>query len=302
MLGRALPPPNAAFLESAWSAVADAAHRAQVMVVLGTERLVAGNLVASAIVINSDGTIAGFQDKVQIDPSEERTYTPGTERRVFGTDAITFGVVICHEGWRYPETVRWAARRGAQVVFPSAVPRGGRRFLSTEGLRRPGEHVPRKGPAVSCGREHLLLRDRELCQRGFPHDFSDRQSRRDPACLPALRERGSPGRRHRPQQGDRSACQAVQAHILMRSMVNTIGVLGIIFLNLIFLSIRLFARNQGLKVRWWSRSYASERETPSYAGGVRRCHSGAARATLLATRDSRLDPVCPVVGMFLWGL
>ena len=26
-------------------------------------------------------------------------------------------MVICHEGWRYPETVRWAARRGAQVVF-----------------------------------------------------------------------------------------------------------------------------------------------------------------------------------------
>jgi predicted amidohydrolase len=26
-------------------------------------------------------------------------------------------VVICHEGWRYPETVRWAVRRGAQVVF-----------------------------------------------------------------------------------------------------------------------------------------------------------------------------------------
>jgi predicted amidohydrolase len=32
-------------------------------------------------------------------------------------DALTFGVVICHEGWRYPETVRWSARRGAQVVF-----------------------------------------------------------------------------------------------------------------------------------------------------------------------------------------
>ncbi len=25
--------------------------------------------------------------------------------------------MICHEGWRYPETVRWAARRGAQLVF-----------------------------------------------------------------------------------------------------------------------------------------------------------------------------------------
>jgi predicted amidohydrolase len=23
----------------------------------------------------------------------------------------------CHEGWRYPETVRWAASRGARVVF-----------------------------------------------------------------------------------------------------------------------------------------------------------------------------------------
>jgi predicted amidohydrolase len=30
---------------------------------------------------------------------------------------LTSGVVICHEGWRYPETVRWAARRGAHIVF-----------------------------------------------------------------------------------------------------------------------------------------------------------------------------------------
>ena len=30
---------------------------------------------------------------------------------------MKFGVVICHEGWRYPETVRWAAARGARIVF-----------------------------------------------------------------------------------------------------------------------------------------------------------------------------------------
>ncbi len=30
---------------------------------------------------------------------------------------MKFGVAICHEGWRYPETVRWAAVRGAKVVF-----------------------------------------------------------------------------------------------------------------------------------------------------------------------------------------
>ena len=26
-------------------------------------------------------------------------------------------MAICHEGWRYPETVRWAAVRGAKIVF-----------------------------------------------------------------------------------------------------------------------------------------------------------------------------------------
>jgi hypothetical protein len=34
-------------------------------------------------VIDGDGKRLGFQDKVQIDPSEEGTYTPGTGRRVF---------------------------------------------------------------------------------------------------------------------------------------------------------------------------------------------------------------------------
>ncbi len=79
--------------------------------------LVDGALVATALVINADGSIAGFQDKVQIDPSEEGTYTPGSGRRIFQAGPLTFGIAICHEGWRYPETVRWAARRGAQVVF-----------------------------------------------------------------------------------------------------------------------------------------------------------------------------------------
>ena len=36
---------------------------------------------------------------------------------MFTVGPLTFGVVICHEGWRYPETVRWAVRHGAQVVF-----------------------------------------------------------------------------------------------------------------------------------------------------------------------------------------
>ena len=85
--------------------------------VLGTDRVVDGALLISALVIDRDGTIAGFQDKVQLDPSEEGTYVARLGRRVFRMGPLTFGVAICHEGWRYPETVRWAARQGAQVVF-----------------------------------------------------------------------------------------------------------------------------------------------------------------------------------------
>ena len=116
-LGKAVPPPDAAFLDHAWSVIAAAAARAKITVVLGTERIAGDDLFATALVINADGTVAGFQDKVQIDPSEEGTYSFGSGRRVFQAGPLTFGVAICHEGWRYPETVRWAARHGAQVVF-----------------------------------------------------------------------------------------------------------------------------------------------------------------------------------------
>jgi predicted amidohydrolase len=115
--GKQIPPPDPKFLEYAWSAVAAAAAKGGVVVVLGTERIQDGRLLATALVVNRDGTIAGFQDKVQIDPSEEATYSHGSGRRIFQVDSVKFGVVICHEGWRYPETVRWAARRGAQIIF-----------------------------------------------------------------------------------------------------------------------------------------------------------------------------------------
>lgn len=116
-IGKPLPPADAEFLERAWSAIAKAAAKGRIAVVLGTERLVDGALLASALVINQDGSRAGFQDKVQIDPSEEATYSPGSGRRLFRAGALTFGIAICHEGWRYPETVRWAAQRGAHAVF-----------------------------------------------------------------------------------------------------------------------------------------------------------------------------------------
>ncbi len=115
--GKRIPPPDHKFLEWAWSRVAEAAAMAKVAVILGTERVADRGLLVSALVINPDGSVAGFQDKVQLDPSEEATYSAASERRIFQTGGLRFGIVICHEGWRYPETARWAARRGAQIIF-----------------------------------------------------------------------------------------------------------------------------------------------------------------------------------------
>ena len=117
LLGPEVAPPDAGFLASAWTRVAAAAAKASVAVVLGTEKIEHGRLLITALVINADGTRAGVQDKVQLDPSEDNLYSPGEGRRVFQAGALTFGIAICHEGWRYPETVRFAARNGAHVVF-----------------------------------------------------------------------------------------------------------------------------------------------------------------------------------------
>jgi predicted amidohydrolase len=115
--GRRVPPFDPRFLKEAWITISRAADKADVAVILGTERMTEGGLVATTLVISRLGNIEGSQDKVQIDPSEEGTYTNGCGRRVFSTEALRFGIAICHEGWRYPETVRFAAQRGAHVVF-----------------------------------------------------------------------------------------------------------------------------------------------------------------------------------------
>ena len=115
--GKRMPPPDPDFLERAWADVAATAAASNVAVVLGTERVVDGAARITALVIDRDGTTLGFQDKVQLDPSEESIFSPGDERRCFGVGPLTFGIAVCHEGWRYPETVRWAARRGAHLVF-----------------------------------------------------------------------------------------------------------------------------------------------------------------------------------------
>ncbi len=70
-----------------------------------------------AFVIFNTGEVAGYQTKNQLDPSEDERWAPGTKREIFEVNGVKLGIVICHEGFRYPETTRWAARQGAQIVF-----------------------------------------------------------------------------------------------------------------------------------------------------------------------------------------
>src|SRR5712692_5304174 len=51
-MGKTVPPPDPAFLERAWSAIAASASKAGVAVILGTERVVNDALFATALVIN----------------------------------------------------------------------------------------------------------------------------------------------------------------------------------------------------------------------------------------------------------
>ena len=66
-----LTPADSGFLDRAWAEIARAALAGDITVILGTERVVDDRLLLSALVINRDGSLEGFQDKVQIDPSEE---------------------------------------------------------------------------------------------------------------------------------------------------------------------------------------------------------------------------------------
>lgn len=70
-----------------------------------------------AFVVSAEGALLGYQSKNQLDPSEDTIWQPGTERHIFEINGLKFGITICHEGFRYPESVRWAARRDAQLVF-----------------------------------------------------------------------------------------------------------------------------------------------------------------------------------------
>jgi predicted amidohydrolase len=112
-----VPAPDQCRQQEALEAIRAAAQEHRVAAVVGMEWESPAGLHNVAFVISRAGEIVDYQDKNQIPPEEEAFYVPDGRRRMFEVDGVPFGITICHEGWRYPESVRWSATRGAQLVF-----------------------------------------------------------------------------------------------------------------------------------------------------------------------------------------
>jgi predicted amidohydrolase len=87
--------------ERALETVAQYARRYAVATILGMENLTEAGRQIASFVIDAKGEVLGLQTKNQLDPSEDDFYVPGDTRQVFEVNGMKFGIVICHEGWRY---------------------------------------------------------------------------------------------------------------------------------------------------------------------------------------------------------
>jgi predicted amidohydrolase len=112
-----VPPFDQTQQDRALRAAAEWARTYKIATVLGMEWHTGAGRHIAAVVLDASGEVLGVQTKNQLDPTEEPLYAPGHSRQLFEVNGLTFGVAICHEAFRYPETVRWAAVRGAKLVF-----------------------------------------------------------------------------------------------------------------------------------------------------------------------------------------
>ncbi|MCD8742300.1 carbon-nitrogen hydrolase family protein [Mucilaginibacter roseus] len=104
-------------MEAALKKVCEVAAKNNIAIIIPMDLYRSEGMYNVAYVISAQGEVLGYQTKNQLDPSEDDIWIPGTERRLFEVNGLKFGITICHEGFRYPESVRWAARKGAHVVF-----------------------------------------------------------------------------------------------------------------------------------------------------------------------------------------
>ena len=71
----------------------------------------------SAVVFDRQGRNLAAHHKSRLTPGDALGYSAGTEPTLFEFQGIQMGLVICFEGFRFPETTRALARGGARIVF-----------------------------------------------------------------------------------------------------------------------------------------------------------------------------------------
>lgn len=104
-------------LKSALTAACNMAKKHNIAIIIPMDWYFGDKVFNLAHVISGKGELLGYQTKNQLDPTEDSLWAAGERRQIFELNNVKFGITICHEGFRYPESVRWAAQRGAQIVF-----------------------------------------------------------------------------------------------------------------------------------------------------------------------------------------
>jgi len=104
-------------MQTALQQACDVAKKYSIAIILPMDWYEEEKFFNVAYVISAEGKKLGYQSKNQLDPTEDIIWDAGTKRQLFEVNGIKFGITICHEGFRYPESVRWAARNGAAIVF-----------------------------------------------------------------------------------------------------------------------------------------------------------------------------------------
>ncbi len=105
-------------LERAIDTLRDRCRSHGMGVIMGTETPNSGaKPFNSAHVIGDDGETIAVHHKARITALDARGYSCGPGPTPFTFRDVPMGLVICYEGYRFPENTRKLARDGARVVF-----------------------------------------------------------------------------------------------------------------------------------------------------------------------------------------
>ncbi len=106
-------------LEHSLGVVRERARELGMGIIMGTEtHNPDGKPFNTAVVIGTAGEIVARHHKSRLTPGDAKGYAdPGENETVFTFRDVTMGLVICFEGYRFPELTRGLAKKGARVVF-----------------------------------------------------------------------------------------------------------------------------------------------------------------------------------------